>query len=34
MAGYAFPDEELYSYRLLRRTGSFKYRWGFTEGVS
>lgn len=34
MAGYAFPDEELYGYiGCFDGTGSFKYRWGFTEGV-
>ena len=34
MAGYAFPDEELYGYiGCFEGPGSFKYRWGFAEGV-
>ena len=34
MAGNAFPDEELYGYiGAFDGTGSFKYRWGFAEGV-
>lgn len=34
MAGYAFPDEELYGYiGCFDGAGSFKYRWGFAEGV-
>lgn len=34
MAGYAFPDEEVYGYiGCFDGTGSFKYRWGFAEGV-
>ncbi len=34
MAGYAFPDEEIYGYiGCYDGAGSFKYRWGFAEGV-
>ena len=34
MAGYAFPDEEVYGYiGAFEGAGSFKYRWGFCEGV-
>ena len=34
MAGYAFPDETLYGYiGCFDGAGSFKYRWGFAEGV-
>ena len=34
MAGLAFPEEELYGYiGCFDGTGSFKYRWGFAEGV-
>ncbi|MBQ8973540.1 MAG: BMP family ABC transporter substrate-binding protein [Clostridia bacterium] len=34
MAGYAFPDEEIYGYiGAFEGAGSFKYRWGFCEGV-
>ena len=34
MAGLAFPDEELYGYiGAFDGAGSFKYRWGFAEGV-
>ena len=34
MAGYAFPNEELYGYIGCNEgAGSFKYRWGFAEGV-
>lgn len=34
MAGLAFPDEELYGYiGCFDGAGSFKYRWGFAEGV-
>lgn len=34
MAGYAFPNEELYGYiGCFEGAGSFKYRWGFAEGV-
>ena len=34
MAGYAFPDEEIYGYiGCFDGAGSFKYRWGFCEGV-
>ena len=34
MAGLAFPDDELYGYiGCFEGGGSFKYRWGFAEGV-
>jgi len=34
MAGYAFPNEETYGYiGCFDGAGSFKYRWGFAEGV-
>lgn len=34
MAGNAFPDEEIYGYiGCYDGAGSFKYRWGFAEGV-
>ena len=34
MAGLAFPEEELYGYvGCFDGAGSFKYRWGFAEGV-
>ncbi len=34
MAGNAFPDEELYGYiGCFEGAGSFKYTWGFAEGV-
>ncbi|MDO4356959.1 MAG: BMP family ABC transporter substrate-binding protein [Clostridia bacterium] len=34
MAGNAFPDEEIYGYiGAFDGAGSFKYRWGFAEGV-
>jgi len=34
MAGLAFPESELYGYiGCFDGAGSFKYRWGFAEGV-
>lgn len=34
MAGLAFPNEKLYGYiGCFDGSGSFKYRWGFAEGV-
>lgn len=34
MAGLCFPDDELYGYvGCFDGAGSFKYRWGFAEGV-
>ena len=34
MAGLAFPEDELYGYvGCFDGAGSFKYRWGFAEGV-
>ncbi len=34
MAGLCFPDEELYGYiGCFDGSGSFKYKWGFAEGV-
>ena len=35
MAGYAFPNETKFGYiGCFEGSGSFKYRWGFMEGVS
>ena len=34
MAGYAFPNEKKFGYiGCFEGSGSFKYRWGFTEGL-
>ena len=34
MAGYAFPNETRFGYiGCFEGSGSFKYRWGFTEGL-
>ena len=34
MAGYAFPEETKFGYiGCFEGSGSFKYRWGFTEGL-